>query len=128
MSKELESLKELGDYRIDVDNAIGYCIKDTYEYSVIETALKDYEELFKMFPYEETTARQLLIVLTQLGIKDSDTLLKKLKALEFIKDILEIEMFVGANKRVDYVLYFKNGKHAVNLNEETYDLFKEVLL
>ena len=121
MSKKLSPLEALKRIRQETCPATYNQDFDKEECcDIIETALKEYDELFKMFPCEETTARQMLIVLTQLGIKDSDTLLKKLKALEVCKKVFKCNSL--------YAHHIYSAYECGWITQEEYDLLKEVLL
>jgi len=99
MSKELEALK-----RIRKNLTKHYLVENAYEWSAveddldtIETVLKDYEQRIKL-------AKEY---------KDVNNVGKRLKALEIMKD----------NLNVDEILFSAKGV----CNSKDYDLLKEVL-
>ena len=80
----------------------------TKEFKIIEAALKDYEE----------TDNQLYDLFEKFGINNRKDLLKKLKALEIIKDY-----FIFSDDPYDKVLTPKKP-----MEKEKIDLLKEVSL
>ena len=122
MSKELTPLEAL--------NKVVYCYGYDKNIEIIETALKNYEELTNkpVILYGRTHEKsQALIdticanykVVRIVNLEDE----KKLKALEEIKKVK------GLIEEEDFCEY--NGKYyffAGEVDKETYDLLKEVLL
>ena len=107
MSKELEALKELGNYRV---NDIDYCVKDTIEYDIIENALKRLE-VYDKCNYQTTIHKDVLQIS------------KELEALNIIKEIFPIEEEDFCyDKQTDTYIFL-----GYKVSKEEYDLLKEVL-
>lgn len=77
MRKELEVLKEIGNYHI---GEINYCVKDTIEYSIIEDALSRLEKYDAL----NLSCDELQFIANI--IKNPEHQLDKLKAFEIIKE------------------------------------------
>ena len=129
MSKELKALEKL---RTTIQRLCRECHENTrysFEYShqldIIETALKDYEELKiqNSEQFKEKWVQDNLAMTFELNVAR-----KKLKALEIIKEKM---VDVGAVYELDLELY-NNYATEINgtptLTQEEYDLLKEELL
>lgn len=77
MNRELEVLKEIGNYHI---GEINYCVKDTIEYSIIEYALSRLEKYDAL----NLSCDELQFIANI--IRNPEHQLDKLKAFEIIKE------------------------------------------
>ena len=125
MREELEALKTLEVY------GIASCVsveEKNQARLTIETALKEYETLKTLHANQVETINALL--------EEDKTKEKKLKALEYIKDLFDFDFAIrfGNNQpmlRITNKLYEKLGKPfyywEIPITQEKYDLLKEVL-
>ena len=119
MNKELTPLEALSDLRKDAKNHIPYHTEYLNErLDIIETALKDYEELkkLKLLPYPK--------------INDEEyrrSVIKRLQTVEIIKEkdvnIQDLKVSYSFNEYNTF-----KGNEYKYLTQEEYDLLKEVLL
>lgn len=110
MSKELEALQDL--------SKLVFIHGGVEQYKIIETALKNYEEL-------ERKHNELLYNYAELvhcGMKSEQ---KKLEALEIIKEN-EVNVFIFLHSG-DLETYNDMVEDSRKLSKEEYDLLKEVL-
>ena len=128
MSRELEALENIKKL------FIGSPIDLSQQFGIIENALKEkeeWDELENMFPHGKTSIRSLMIILTQLDIKDSDTLLNKLKALEIIKRkpfiLPTVLMFETYEEYFEEYGEWNEEKDDTCYTKEEFDLLREVL-
>ena len=113
MSKELKALKRIENFMSQ--NAVHW----KQDIAMIETALKNYEELERkhnelLYNYEE---------LVHCGLKSEQN---KLKALEIIKE-KEVNVFIFLHSG-DLETYNEMVEDNRKLTQEEYDILKEVLL
>ena len=139
MNKELDALNELGDYRIsEVDN---YYIRDTYEFEIIEAALRENEKLEEMLDNDEELIKTLerkfenelkcnqrLTKLHSDFCRASERRVRELQHyLVTLIDFLGIDNICVEKMQGAYYLFLGNNcRQMKKITEEEYNLFLKI--
>ena len=126
----LEKIKE-SPHRVFLENDEYRYVGDIYknEIDIIETALKEYEEL--KFQKERNNELQKHSISLGIKIGEVEEIGKKLKALEIIKETPEFAWYVKSYENAYEMITDVKGfrvKNSVEELQEMFDLLKEVLL
>jgi hypothetical protein len=117
MDKELTPLEALKELRSYCEDAYYNKIYDK-DYQIIETALKDYEELkkLKLLPYPKVNDKEY-----------RRSVIKRLQAFETIKNDLQLRVIsqLEGNEIKRYIQYLPC--FAKEIDFETFELLKEIL-